>query len=96
MMFLYGEEMTGQSISGEIDFYTRQCLFNRNVFLLPPWHEIYVIDNERKQDWDEAVFTYEKIKETYLEYGYKIIEIPFGSVEDRVKFVLNKVEHKKS
>ncbi|MDR2038517.1 MAG: AAA family ATPase [Bacteroidales bacterium] len=58
------------------------------VFLLPPWEEIYHTDGERKQDWEEAVLTYKNMRETYLNYGYRILEVPKVNTEKRVEFVL--------
>lgn len=67
----------------------KQHPYNRNVFLLPPWKEIYTTDAERKQTWEEALFTFEKMKETYSEYGYRIIEVPKSSVKERTRFLLD-------
>ncbi|SHF70686.1 AAA family ATPase [Chryseobacterium vrystaatense] len=66
--------------------------YNPNVFMLPPWKEIYETDSERKQDWEEAVFTFEKMKQTYLDYGYTVIEVPKDKVENRVKFIIDRIE----
>lgn len=63
--------------------------YNKTVFMLPPWQEIYVKDTERRQNWKEALFTFEKMKETYAEYGYDIIEIPKGSAAERSRFILD-------
>lgn len=57
------------------------------VFILPPWKEIYQTDNERKQTWQEAVSTFEKMKETYLDYGYEVIEVPKTDVKTRRQFI---------
>ncbi len=35
-------------------------LYNRRVFIAPPWREIFRQDGERKQDFDEAMRTYER------------------------------------
>lgn len=66
--------------------------YNRKVFILPPWREIYETDNERKQNWEEAVFTFEKMRETYSGYGYEVIEVPKGNVVLRKEFVLENIE----
>jgi predicted ATPase len=29
--------------------------------------------------------------ETYLKYGYELIEVPRGSVEERIQFILNRL-----
>lgn len=72
--------------------YAESWRYNKNVFMLPPWQEIYETDNERKQDWKEAVLTFEKMSETYRNYGYEIIEIPKKSVSERADFVLEFIE----
>lgn len=65
--------------------------YNRRVFLAPPWPEIFGQDRERKQDFEEAVRTYEAIRKTYTVYGYELIELPKASVEERMAFVLENV-----
>jgi len=45
--------------------------YNRRVFLAPPWPEIYTQDLERKQDSDEAVWTYEALRDSYLDQATK-------------------------
>ena len=65
--------------------------YNRRAFIAPPWREIFQPDDERKQDFDESVRTYQSILTTYTEYGYELIEIPRISVEERVRFILDVV-----
>ena len=62
--------------------------YKRTVFVAPPWQEIFHQDRERKQDFAEAVRTYDAMLETYTALQYEVIEIPRASVEDRVQFVL--------
>jgi predicted ATPase len=61
------------------------------VFIAPPWHEIYETDNERKQDFAEAVRTYEQLTVTYHECGYELLELPKLAPSDRAGFVLNQL-----
>lgn len=65
--------------------------YNRDVFIAPPWREIFGQDQERKQDFDEAQRTYEALVATYTSCDCKLIEIPCVSVEERVRFVLHHV-----
>lgn len=67
--------------------------YNRKVFILPPWREIYRNDRERKQDWQQALLTYEKMKVTYHKYGYRLIEVPKESPLKRAEFVLGEIGH---
>lgn len=66
--------------------------YNSMVFITPPWREIFRQDKERKQDFDEAVRTYDALAATYAELNYQVIEIPRSSVDERVRFVLNQIE----
>jgi predicted ATPase len=68
-----------------------QCIrYEPRVFIAPPWAEIYVQDDERKQDFGEAQRTYDALAATYAEYGYELCVLPLASVEARVQFVLDK------
>ncbi len=59
------------------------------VFVLPPWEEIYISDEARYENYEQAKLIFEHLKETYQKYGYNLIEVPKGSVEDRILFILN-------
>ena len=63
-----------------------------HVFLLPPWKEIHESDNERYENFEEALRIHTFLEKAYSEYGYKIINVPKETVEGRVTFILNKVK----
>ena len=75
-------------INEKMDAYAENYRYNKMVFLLPPWLDIYTRDDERKQGWEEAVLTYRAMVETYEKYGYEIIEIPKFTVKERAELVL--------
>lgn len=79
------------TITPEMENDVNTYRYNVKVFLLPPWKEIYHTDSERKQDWEEAVFTFHKMKEIYTLYGYKVIEVPENTPEERARFVLEQL-----
>jgi len=79
--------MENITISSEMKAMALAYPYATKVFILPPWKEIYQTDNERKQTWEEAGFTFEKMKETYLSYGYEVIELPKADVKTRRVFV---------
>jgi predicted ATPase len=65
--------------------------YNRQVFVAPPWPEIFEQDEERKQDFDEAVRTCEMMRTAYDAYGYLLTELPRASVEERLRFVIERI-----
>lgn len=62
--------------------------YSANVFVAPPWLEIFANDSERKQSFEEAVRTHDAMARTYAEFGYRIVPLPKTSVEERLRFVL--------
>ena len=65
--------------------------YNHAVFIAPPWREIFHQDEERKQDFEESIRTYDALVETYKSNNYELVEIPRSSIRERVRFVLRKV-----
>ncbi|EAQ99715.1 AAA family ATPase [Maribacter sp. HTCC2170] len=62
------------------------------VFLMPPWKEIHISDNERFETFEESKNIYDCLKKAYENYSYEVIIIPIGSVAERVDFVLKQVK----
>ncbi|QNI35289.1 AAA family ATPase [Edaphobacter albus] len=70
----------------------QQYRYWSRVFLAPPWREIYENDTERKQDFDEAIRTYELMAQTYRECGYEVVILPQVSAAERAEVVLRQIE----
>ncbi|HET8885098.1 MAG TPA: ATP-binding protein [Salinimicrobium sp.] len=62
------------------------------IFLLPPWKEIYTCDNERYESFDQAVKIHTFLVNTYKDLGYEVVEVPHETLENRVHFILEKME----
>lgn len=62
------------------------------VFILSPWQEIYQSDNERYENFDQAVEIHHHLVSTYQKYNYELYDVPFGSIEKRVDFILNAIK----
>ena len=58
---------------------------------MPPWREIYRNDEERKQDFAEAIASYDACIAIYRELGYEPVDVPRVSVEERAAFILEPV-----
>lgn len=65
--------------------------YRQQVFIAPPWPEIYRQDAERKQSLDEAERTYHSVAQAYRDCGYTLIELPRVDVAARVRFVLDNI-----
>lgn len=74
-------------------YFKETCLDNRydHVFLLPPWKEIYTQDNERYETFADALEIYKYLVSAYTQYGYSIIEVPFGTLTERMNFIINQL-----
>jgi predicted ATPase len=73
----YGAEFEGPCLTHRYDL----------VLLLPPWEAIYIQDNERLENFGEAVAIHDALEHAYKKLGYHPIEVPIGKVEDRLLFV---------
>lgn len=59
------------------------------IFHFSPWKEIHTTDNERYETFEEAITIDTFLTKSYLELGYKLINVPFGDINDRTNFIIN-------
>ena len=59
------------------------------IFHFAPWKEIYTTDNERYESFEESVKIDKFLFEAYDNLNYKIINVPFGTVDERTNFITN-------
>jgi predicted ATPase len=76
----------------ERDRHLTEYPYHRQVFLLPPWPEIYRTDTERDQTYEESVRVHDALREWYLRCGYELVTVPPGPVADRCELVLKTLE----
>lgn len=74
--------------------FSNTCLNYRYdvVFVLPPWEDIYEQDNERYESFDQAEKIFLYLKNSYQNYGYKVQEVPVGSIKERVEYILGSLK----
>jgi predicted ATPase len=65
--------------------------YNRLVFLVPPWEEIFKGDKERKHNFESAKKEFDELLIKYKNFGYETVLIPKTSVKERVDFILEKL-----
>lgn len=58
------------------------------VFILEPWKAIYTIDNERYESFEQALEIHDHLLNTYQQFNYQLIDVPFGTVKTRINFIL--------
>jgi predicted ATPase len=80
--------LSGLPIPSHVQRAAQSFRYSRRVFIAPPWPEIFALDAERKQSFEEAKATYEVMDETYAGLGYELVHLPLESVEVRARFVL--------
>lgn len=80
------------NLSSDIDVNAaKRYKANNNVFIAPPWKEIFVNDRERKMSFEATFYFNESLKNYYFKLGYNLIELPLSDVRTRVEFIKKKI-----
>jgi predicted ATPase len=66
---------------------SRRYRYDEEVFVLPPWEEIYTTDDERTMSFADTIPFHEAVVAAYERAGYTLIEVPQGSAAERAAFV---------
>ena len=64
-----------------------QYRYATDVFMVPPWPEIFTKDAERQHSYDPNQTEYARLMDAFQAFGYRLIEIPRISVLARADFV---------
>ena len=77
------------------DKFIEGCKINKydHVFMLPPWKAIYKRDNERFETFKESKKIHQHLIKIYTQFGYKIIDVPYGTIKHRTEFIINIIEN---
>jgi predicted ATPase len=62
--------------------------FHRQVFMTPPWPEIYHDDGERQLDMEDGVAEYHRLLDAFDRLGYDPVILPKVDVGTRADFIL--------
>lgn len=65
--------------------------YEKDVFWFPAWREIYARDDERTMSFEEAAGFGEQLREVYQSVGYRLVEMPRASIEDRAAFIRDRL-----
>ncbi len=66
------------------------CQNNRydKVFVLAPWKEIFVGDMVRYENFEQSEIIHEHLLNSYRNFDYDLINVPFDTIEKRTDFIL--------
>lgn len=59
------------------------------IFHFSPWKEIHTTDNERYETFEESKIIDKFLLDAYQDLDYKIINVPFGTIDQRTNFIIN-------
>ena len=83
-------EYLGQPYDAHFVEYSQEHRYDQVLFL-PPWADIYTQDKERYESFEQSKKIHEYLVKTYEELGYQSLEIPVGTIEQRIEFVNQRV-----
>ena len=65
--------------------------YEREVFFLNPSSDIYETDEERIVSFEDTVSFGRSQRDVYREFGYTLIDVPRGSVDERAGFITRRI-----
>jgi predicted ATPase len=80
----------GDSYPTHFDLACRENVYTK-VFIFPPWEEIYISDEARYENFEQAKLIHNHLVATYKNYGYELIEVPKDSLDNRILFILDQI-----
>ncbi len=80
----------GDSYPASFDEVCQQHKYTK-LFILPPWEEIYISDDARYENFEQAKLIFQHLTETYKKYGYELIHVPKDTIDNRILFILDKI-----
>lgn len=80
------EHATGNSASAILE---KSAPYHRQVFITPPWPEIFASDRARQHRLNDAIAEYERLLLAYSALGYEMIHLPKVGVEERTDLLLH-------
>ncbi|MEH6722957.1 MAG: AAA family ATPase [Qipengyuania sp.] len=81
----------GLPVSAAIARACDEYRFEGPIFRAPPWRAIYTPDDERIQDWQEAVASDRAVSGAWRDYGYALIDLPLAPAKERAAFILSRL-----
>jgi predicted ATPase len=80
------EDLTGEPL---LEVLGNEHRYHRQVFLAPPWPEIYGTDPERQLGFEAGLAECRRLEKAFPALGYEVILLPKSTVSARADFVLS-------
>jgi predicted ATPase len=81
--------LEGLPIPADLDRICNELRYDGPIFHAPPWAEIYTSDEQRVQDWQQAIASDDAVSTAWKSYGYRLTDLPLKSVPERLEFVMD-------
>lgn len=65
--------------------------YANSVFYMPFWEDIFANDEQRLESTEEAMRIDESLREAYINLGFELVEVPKGTIEERVDYILEQL-----
>lgn len=82
------EHATGEPASNVLAGFPR---YHRQVFLTPPWPDIFVGDGARRHGLEDGIAEYHRLVTSYTALDYQVCIVPKTGVVERADFVLSQL-----
>lgn len=75
------------------DLFTNACYNFRydRIFLMPPWEDIHVSDDERYETFEESLNIHRCLRSSYEKHSYDVTLVPKASITERAEFILDQI-----
>ncbi|TKG95984.1 hypothetical protein EYV94_06755 [Puteibacter caeruleilacunae] len=83
----------GRKESAEVRDFAKNYRYAETVFFTPPWEEIYTTDAVRKESFHNAEAMHHLFVQTYIDYGYSVVQLPHSDVMTRINFILKYIHN---
>lgn len=85
-------ELDNLNVYAELNEAIAQNPYHKDVFVFPPWREIFENDEERMEEFEASVNAFNQIVNTYQAYGYNVVEVPIGTAIERTNFIIDQIK----
>jgi len=65
--------------------------YSPDVFYMPFWKDIFANDEQRLESTEEAMKIDKSLRSAYTDLGFNLVEVPIGSIEERVDYILEQL-----